>query len=170
VNRLETTDAVRARMGRQRSRDTAVEIALRKELHRLGLRFRVHRRPLPGVRREADVIFGPAKVAVFIDGCYWHGCPTHGTWPKNNAEFWRAKIEGNRARDVDTDAVFAAAGWAVARVWEHEDPTSAAERISVLVRERRGEDPPIRRSVVRDATQSAPRGRTHRVGRAATGA
>jgi len=137
VGSLETADAVRGRMSRQRSRDTGTEIALRKALHALGLRYRVHRRPVRAVRREADVVFGPVKVAVFVDGCFWHGCPEHLTWPKNNADFWRSKIETNRSRDRDTDRKLADDGWAVVRVWEHEDPLSAAWRVRDLVAERR---------------------------------
>lgn len=135
--RLTTSDATRARMSRQRSRDTAIEIALRRELHSRGLRFRVHRRPIPGVRREADVVFGPARVAVFVDGCFWHGCPDHATWPKNNEAFWRQKIEGNRARDADTDQRLTEAGWLSVRVWEHEEVASAADRVQWLVTTRR---------------------------------
>ncbi|MTE18107.1 DNA mismatch endonuclease Vsr [Streptomyces sp. TRM43335] len=141
MRRLETTARTRARMSRQRSRDTEVELALRRALHASGLRYRVHRRPVKGVRREADIVFGPARVAVFVDGCFWHGCPQHATWPKNNAEFWRRKIEGNRTRDLDTDARLADAGWAAVRVWEHEDPAEAAARIAALVAERRGGGP-----------------------------
>jgi len=137
VPKLETTDDVRARMSKQRSRDTEIEVALRRELHRLGLRYRVHQRPVRAVRREADVVFGPAKVAVFVDGCFWHGCPEHGTWPKRNGEFWRAKIEGNRARDANTDRVLDEAGWLAVRVWEHEDPAVAASRVREAVLERR---------------------------------
>lgn len=97
-----------------------------------------------------DIVFGPVKVAVFVDGCYWHGCPEHATWPKSNAEFWKAKIEGNRLRDADTDARFAGAGWTVVRVWEHEDPVVAAAGIESVVRRLRGQDPgrpldPVRR-------------------------
>jgi DNA mismatch endonuclease (patch repair protein) len=134
---MDTTDAVRARMSKQRSRDTEIEVALRRELHRLGLRYRVHRRPLRAVRREADVVFGPAKVAVFVDGCFWHGCPEHGTWPKRNGEFWRTKIETNRSRDADTDQVLAEAGWLAVRVWEHEAPGTAAARVREAVVGRR---------------------------------
>ncbi|WP_372504210.1 very short patch repair endonuclease [Actinokineospora diospyrosa] len=129
---MESTAAVRQRMSRQRARDTGIEMALRRALHALGLRYRVHQRPVRTVRREADVVFSRAKTAVFVDGCFWHGCPEHATWPKRNAEFWRDKIEGNRRRDRDTDARLAAAGWQVVRVWEHEDPLVAA----ALVRER----------------------------------
>ncbi len=124
-------------MSRQKSRNTEVEMALRRALHAAGLRYRVHRKPLKGVRREADVIFGPAKVAVFVDGCFWHGCPQHATWPKTNADFWRTKIEGNRRRDMDTDERLASAGWLAVRVWEHEDPAEAAARVVAFVRARR---------------------------------
>jgi DNA mismatch endonuclease (patch repair protein) len=124
-------------MSRQKSRNTEVEMALRRALHAAGLRYRVHRKPLKGVRREADVLFGPAKVAVFVDGCFWHGCPEHATWPKTNAEFWRTKIEGNRRRDMDTDERLASAGWLAVRVWEHEDPVEAAARVIAFVRARR---------------------------------
>ncbi|MFE3197604.1 very short patch repair endonuclease [Embleya sp. NPDC059237] len=137
VTSLTTTDATRARMSRQRSKDTDVEVALRRVLHGMGLRYRVHRRPLKGIRREADVVFGPAKVAVYVDGCFWHGCPVHATWPKRNAEFWKTKIEGNRTRDADTDRRMAEAGWLVVRVWEHEDAAVAAARVRDAVIARR---------------------------------
>lgn len=137
VSRLETTADVRARMSRQPSRNTQVEVELRRALHGSGLRYRIHRRPVKGVRREADIVFGPARVAVFVDGCFWHGCPDHATWPRNNAEFWRLKIEGNRARDLDTDARLTAAGWVAVRVWEHENPAEAAAKISALIANRR---------------------------------
>jgi DNA mismatch endonuclease (patch repair protein) len=124
-------------------RDTPPERALRSALHRLGLRFRVHVRPVPGLPRRADVIFPRARVAVFVDGCFWHGCPVHGTWPKANAEWWRAKIESNRARDADTDRRLTEAGWTVVRVWEHEDPDGAARQVAGLVK---GVLPPRRES------------------------
>jgi DNA mismatch endonuclease (patch repair protein) len=115
-------------------RDTPAEIALRRDLHRRGLRYRVDYPPLPAFRRRADVVFPRRKVAVFCDGCYWHGCPEHGTWPKANAAWWRQKIEENKRRDRDTDARLTAAGWTVIRVWEHEDPVVAAARIAEVVR------------------------------------
>jgi DNA mismatch endonuclease, patch repair protein len=133
VDRLPSTDDTRARMSRQRSRDTSAEMSLRRELHRVGLRYRVHRRPLPNVRREADVVFGPAKVAVFVDGCFWHGCPEHATWPKRNSDFWRTKIEKNRNRDIETDRLLAEADWLSLRVWEHEDAVAAATRIHAAI-------------------------------------
>jgi DNA mismatch endonuclease (patch repair protein) len=127
-------DARKSRdMRAQRERDTGIERAIRSLLHARGLRFRIHRRLLKGSRREVDVVFPGAKVAVFVDGCFWHGCPEHGTWPRNNAEFWRGKIEGNVRRDRDTDARLEAEGWTVVRVWEHEAPADAAARIAGAV-------------------------------------
>lgn len=137
VERLETTSAVSTRMSRQKSRNTGIEMALRKILHAAGYRYRVHRRPVKGVRREADLVFGPARVAVFVDGCFWHGCPEHGTWPKNNADYWRTKIETNRRRDANTDALLLEAGWLSVRIWEHEATDVAASRVIETVKERR---------------------------------
>lgn len=131
-----TDDATSARMSSQASRNTAPEVSIRSLLHRRGLRFRVHRRPLPALRREADIVFGRAKVAVFVDGCFWHACPQHGTWPKRNADFWRSKIEGNSERDRNTDASLSEAGWLSVRVWEHEPTADAVERIERIVRRR----------------------------------
>jgi len=121
-------------MQRQKRRDTRPEQVLRSELHRLGLRFRIHRRPVPELRREADIVFPAARVAVFVDGCFWHGCPEHATWPKANDTWWREKIEGNRSRDEATDAELRRKGWTPIRVWEHEDPLEAAKTIAVQVR------------------------------------
>jgi len=133
---IPATEAVRVRMSRQPSRDTLPELALRRELHRRGLRFRVHRRPIAGLRREADIVFGPARVAVFVMGCFWHGCPEHATWPRNNAAWWRDKLEKNRARDIDTANRLSEAGWTAVVVWEHESPRRAAARIERMVRRR----------------------------------
>jgi len=119
-----------------RQRDTPPELALRSCLHRMGLRFRVQVSPVGGLRRRADLVFRGARVAVFVDGCFWHGCPQHATWPKKNADWWREKIEGNRRRDADTDARLTEAGWLPVRVWAHEDPQDAAVRIDRLVRTR----------------------------------
>ncbi len=137
VERLKTTSAVRIRMSKQKSRNTGIEMTLRKILHAAGFRYRVHRRPVKGVRREADLVFGPARVAVFVDGCFWHGCPVHATWPKNNADFWREKIETNRRRDADTDTRLDEAGWLALRIWEHETAETAADRVIKAVRGRR---------------------------------
>jgi DNA mismatch endonuclease, patch repair protein len=112
-----------------RRRDTPGEVALRAALRALGLRYRVDV-VLPGTRRRPDVAFIRAKVAVFVDGCFWHGCPQHGTWPKANAQWWRQKIEANRLRDKDTDVALRREGWTVLRFWAHEDPTLAARRVA----------------------------------------
>lgn len=124
----------RNRMRANRSRDTKPETKLRSLLHRRGLRFRVDLSPIPGVRRRADLVFPGVRVAVFVDGCFWHGCPLHATWPKANADFWREKIETNRRRDEDTNLKFVEAGWVVVRVWEHEDIEAASVRIEETVR------------------------------------
>jgi DNA mismatch endonuclease (patch repair protein) len=123
------SEQVSRRMSRTGQRDTAAELGLRRELHRRGLRYRVDVAPISGIRRRADVVFPRRRLAVFVDGCFWHGCPEHATWPKNNAEWWREKIEANRRRDRDTDRRFAEAGWSIFRVWEHEDASCAADRI-----------------------------------------
>jgi DNA mismatch endonuclease, patch repair protein len=114
-------------------RDTPCELALRSAVHRLGLRFRVDR-PIVGTRRRADLVFPGARVAVFVDGCFWHACPVHGTWPKANAAWWRAKILTNVRRDRHTDAALAASGWRVLRFWEHDDAAVAAATIARVVR------------------------------------
>lgn len=132
-----SSDAVRARMSRQRVKDTAPETALRRVLHGRGLRYRLQRQPLVGVRRRADLVFGPARVAVMVDGCFWHGCPQHGTTPKANSDWWIAKIRRNVERDRETDELLRAAGWLSLRVWEHEDPVAAADRVERAVRDRR---------------------------------
>ena len=111
-------------------RDTTPELALRRELHRRGLRYRVDAAPLPGLRLRADVLFTRRRVAVFLDGCFWHRCPDHGTAPRHNADWWRAKLDRNVERDRQTDAALTEAGWSVVRVWEHEDPVLAADRVA----------------------------------------
>ena len=117
-------------MQQQRVRDTAPELALRRELHRRGRRYRVDVPIVPGTRRRVDIAFTKARVAVFVDGCFWHGCPEHGQRAHNvNEWYWPEKIAGNRQRDADTAARLRAAGWAVVRVWEHDDPEQAAALI-----------------------------------------
>ncbi len=129
-------DSVRLRMSRQARRDTAPEIALRRALHHRGLRYRVGLRPVSSLRSVADIVFTAARVAVYVDGCFWHMCPEHSTMPANNAEWWRVKLEGNRARDRRSDEVLRTHGWHVVRVWEHEDVHEAAVRVETAVRER----------------------------------
>jgi len=131
-----SSEAVRRRMRSTGQRDTTCEISLRSAVHRLGLRYRVHWR-LPESRRKADLAFPLLKVAVMVDGCFWHGCPLHGTWPKANATWWRNKLLANKARDRDTDITLVAAGWTVLRFWEHEDAGRSARRVAVTVKGRR---------------------------------
>lgn len=115
-------------------KDTMPEMAVRRLVHAAGLRYRVDAKPLPELNRRADLVFTRAKIAVFIDGCFWHGCPKHGTAVKTNATYWSPKIARNKARDAATDEQLAAAGWAVVRVWEHDDPADVADRITAFVR------------------------------------
>lgn len=129
-----SSPAVRAVMRANKGRDTRPELALRSAVHALGMRYRVGIRPVPQVRRTADIVFTKAKVAVFLDGCFWHGCTEHHRPAKKNSEFWEAKINGNIIRDADTDARLREAGWRVVRVWEHESPETAAERIKSIIR------------------------------------
>lgn len=136
-----SSDGVRRRMQAQATRDTGPELAVRRLLHAAGLRYRVDRAPLAGLRRRADLVFGPAKVAVFIDGCFWHSCPEHGTSPRTNDSYWQPKLQRNRERDADTDRWLAAAGWLVLRAWAHEDPAAVAARVAFAVHERRGQSP-----------------------------
>lgn len=121
----------------QRTRDTGPELAVRRRLHAAGLRYRVDRAPMAGLRRRADLVFGPARVAVYIDGCFWHGCPEHGTRPVANGQWWDQKLARNRARDADTDQRLKEQGWLVVRVWEHEDPAAVAARICAVTERRR---------------------------------
>lgn len=118
-----------------RRRDTPCELVLRSVVHRLGLRFRVDW-PLPGMRRRADLAFMTARLVVFVDGCFWHGCPHHGTWPKAHSRWWREKINANRRRDADTVRRLRASGWIVMRVWAHEDPETTARKVARIVKVR----------------------------------
>lgn len=117
------------------SRDSRPEIAVRRLLHREGLRFRVHDHRLPG---RPDIVLSRARLAVFIDGCFWHACPEHGTWPRNNREWWRAKLETNRARDRSKDAALRELGWEPLHYWEHEEPALVARDIEKRWRRRTG--------------------------------
>lgn len=135
---LSTTPATSRRMSAQLSQNTEIEMRLRSSLHARGLRYRVHQRPVDHLARVADIVFSRGRVAVFVDGCFWHGCPLHGTWPKRNSTFWRDKIEANVRRDQNTDASLIEAGWVPIRIWEHEDVQEAADRITAIVRSRAG--------------------------------
>lgn len=122
------------RMARVRQKGTGAELLLRKALHAKGLRYRLHVPVLAKPRRIADIVFSSVRVAVFVDGCFWHGCAEHGSWPKSNAQFWREKIETNRARDADTNRRLQTSGWRVVRIWAHESADEAAQRIENIVR------------------------------------
>ncbi|WP_256385956.1 MULTISPECIES: very short patch repair endonuclease [unclassified Kocuria] len=125
--------ATRSRMSRQRRRDTKPEMELCRALRALGLGYRVDT-SLPGLpRRRCDVMFKGARVAVFVDGCFWHSCPVHGTVPRNNASWWVEKLAGNITRDRDTDRHPEAIGWTVVRAWEDEDMTDTARRVHGIV-------------------------------------
>ncbi|TQL70286.1 T/G mismatch-specific endonuclease [Nocardioides albertanoniae] len=120
-------------MSKAKRRDTDAELALRRELYRRGRRYRVTY-PIPGQRRRTiDVAFTKARLAVFVDGCFWHGCPEHGTKPRSNSEWWLTKLAANKARDEDTDLLLGQIGWTVIRIWEHESPDSAANRIDAVL-------------------------------------
>ena len=124
----------------QRRRDTAPELALRRALHRRGLRYRLHQRPLPGLRRTADIVFRAATTVVDVRGCYWHGCELHRSRPTANGAWWADKLARNVARDRDTEARLRDAGWEVVVVWEHDDPEVMAWIVesTVLMRLRLG--------------------------------
>lgn len=117
----------------QKRRDTRPELAVRQILHRRGYRYQVDRPVLPASRRRHDLVFSRARVVVEIRGCFWHCCPQHGTRPKANRQWWDDKLAANVARDDDTERQLEAAGWRLVVVWEHEDPTIAADRVAELV-------------------------------------
>jgi len=132
-----SSDAALKRMKAAKPKDTAPEMALRSALHKKGLRFRIDVKPIKELNRKADIVFRHVKVAIFVDGCFWHGCPIHGTQAKANAEFWALKIKQNQERDKDTVIRLEAAGWRVIRVWEHEDPEEIAQEIYDIVVKRK---------------------------------
>lgn len=129
---------VRRSMRSNQGRNTRLEVELRRALHRKGLRFWKHRRPLAMLRCEADVVFPRLKLAVFVNGCFWHGCPVHASWPVSHAEFWKGKLEGNQARDRWQDAQLAASGWTVLRLWEHQSLTEMTCEVEEAVARLRG--------------------------------
>ncbi|MRR51782.1 MAG: very short patch repair endonuclease [Rhodocyclaceae bacterium] len=121
--------AVRHRMSEQKKRNTTPELSLRSALHNSGLRYRVHL-PVPGCpRRSIDIAFVRKKVAVFVDGCFWHGCPMHGHAPQCSTDWWSKKIERNQARDLETTQILTDAGWLVLRIWEHERPAAVVDNV-----------------------------------------
>lgn len=129
-------------MQANRGRDTKPELAVRRLVHAQGLRYRVNVRPVNNLRRTADLVFTKQRVAVFLDGCFWHGCPDHFTLPSANRVFWDAKISGNVERDAETSRLLADQGWFVLRFWEHELPETVASRIVETVRDLPGRREP----------------------------
>lgn len=121
-----SSPAVAQSMRSNRGRDTKPELALRRILHARGLRYRVDFAPIGGVRIRPDVVFTSAKLVVFVDGCFWHSCPVHGTQPKQNSEYWLPKLTRNKERDSEADELLRSQGWCVLRFWEHEAPEAAA--------------------------------------------
>lgn len=129
-----SSPATRRVMQSNRGRDTIPELRLRQEVHARGLRYRVNLRVEPDVRRTVDIAFTKLKLAVFVDGCFWHGCPLHSRSAKTNPEYWGSKIAANQARDDDTTKALRQRGWTVVRFWEHDDPKAAAIKIVKLVK------------------------------------
>lgn len=127
-------------MQRNRATDTGPEVRVRSAVHALGLRYFKHASPLKGLRCRADLVFPTERVAVFIDGCFWHGCPQHGRMPQTNRHYWEPKIARNIARDKRNNAVLEGAGWLVIRAWEHEPVGNVAQHIADLVISRRSSD------------------------------
>lgn len=131
----EVDPAVSARMSNTRGRDTRAEMAVRRELHRRGMRYRVNVQPVAGLRRSADIVFPKQRIVVLIDGCFWHGCPDHYRPATGvRSQFWQEKIAANRRRDRESSTAFAAARWTVLRFWEHEDSRSVADRVAEALR------------------------------------
>ena len=129
-----SSETVRSRMSRQRNKDTAPEVQVRKILHARGARFRTDVKLESDLRTRADLAWRGLRLAVFIDGCFWHGCPEHATRPASNAEWWAEKLDANVARDRRTDALLADRGWTVRRYWEHEDQERVADDILATLR------------------------------------
>ena len=135
-----SSDAVSAQMSKLGRRDTAPEVALRSELHRRGLRFRVDQTPVKGVRSRADIVFRRARLAIYVDGCFWHRCPEHGEIPKANRDYWEPKLARNVERDGQTKAALEEAGWTVLRFYEHIPPVAAADRVEATLVQLRDEE------------------------------
>lgn len=142
--------SVQSRMSRQRRRDTQPELLVRRILHSRGIRYRVNSVPVLGLRTRADLVWKGLRLAVFIDGCFWHGCPEHATRPKANEAWWAEKLDTNVQRDRRTDRELTSRGWTVLRFWEHEQPETAADAICATLSELRAR----KRSVQSSATDT----------------
>jgi DNA mismatch endonuclease (patch repair protein) len=138
-----SSETARRTMQANKRTDTSIEMAIRRRLHASGLRYRVdHPADASDKRRRADIVFTRARIAIFIDGCFWHGCPEHYVEPKANSEYWLPKIARNRERDLDSTRRLQEAGWTVMRFWEHEDPDLVAAEITTAIRSRDVKKPP----------------------------
>ena len=120
-----------------KAKDTTPEVVVRSALHRMGFRFRKHQRPVPSLRCTADVVFTRQRVAVFINGCYWHGCADHSAVPRTNTGYWSAKISGNVERDARNNKALTDAGWLVLRFWEHEAPVDVVQAVARVLNQKR---------------------------------
>lgn len=122
-----------ARFSQQRRESTSPELALRRELHRRGFRYRIQHRVEGLPRRRVDIAFTKRRLAVFVDGCFWHGCPEHCVIPISNRDWWLWKFDTNARRDADTDQRLVDLGWSVVRVWEHTDVDEAADTVAAAL-------------------------------------
>lgn len=127
---------VSAQMSRMPRSSTKPELALRRALHARGLRFRLQRRDLPGT---PDIVLPRAHIAVFVDGCFWHGCEEHGVMPKNNREWWQTKLATNTERDRRKDAELRELGWLSMHFWEHTTVDQMADAVVAAWRDRTGQ-------------------------------
>jgi len=158
---IKPSPAKSQQMRNVRNRDTTPEMAIRRELHRRGLRYRVHM-PITGITKtRPDIVFTRVKVAVFIDGCFWHCCPDHGTYPRTNAEWWRRKLNQNVTRDRFTEQTLCKVGWRVIRIWEHENVLAASDRIETIVRDLSDETSQRKPGLAKGAADSAHEGAPH---------
>lgn len=127
------SDTTQRRMKSIRQRDTNCEMILRRELFKRGLRYRVNTAPEGFVGQRADIVFPRQRVAIFVDGCFWHRCPTHGSSPRHNRDWWDQKLSANCERDRRNTQCLESKGWRVLRIWEHEDAALAADAIESLL-------------------------------------
>jgi DNA mismatch endonuclease (patch repair protein) len=131
-----SSPAVRKSMVGNKSRDTKPELMVRRILHASGLRYKVHARPIKDWNRRADMVFPRAKIAIFINGCFWHGCPKHFSAPKTNSEYWASKIMRNVERDSETALRLKSEGWLVIAIWEHENLGKKSEQVVRRIQKR----------------------------------
>jgi len=132
-----SSEAARSIMRSNKRRDTRPELLVRRLLHARGLRYRVDHRVVQESRSRADIAFTRQRIAVFVDGCFWHSCPEHLHLPKANADYWIPKLARNVERDAEVSTVLRDLGWTVLRFWEHEPARDVADRIIAAVEKAR---------------------------------